>query len=71
MRPVNAFGGDAAYLPTTGQDIFDADDLPPVTAALRAAWGPQTAYPVASAEFAAAALVAVHSLELRLAALES
>lgn len=70
MRPVNAFGGDAAYLPTVGQDVFDADDLPPLTAALRAAWGPQSAYPVPSSEAMAALLVAVYTLEQRVIALE-
>ena len=69
MRPKDATGQDAAYLPSVGQSVFDADNLPPVTAAVRAAWG-HTAYPVASSEAMAALLVAVHDLEQRVIALE-
>lgn len=64
------FGGPAPYLPSVGQEVFDAEDLPPVTAAVRAAWGTQGAYPVASSEAMAALLVAVHALEQRVIALE-
>lgn len=68
-RPTGIYGAPKPYLPSIGQDVYDADDLPPVTAALRAAWG-NAGSPTATAEFAAAALVAVHALELRVAALE-
>jgi hypothetical protein len=69
-RGTGLYGYPKPYLPTVGQDIYDADDLPPVTAALRAAWG-NAGSPTATAEFAAAALVAVKTLEDRIAALEA
>lgn len=70
-NPLMTFS-DPPYLPSVGQEIYqtDPEDLPPVTRALRAAWG-TSAYPVASSESAAALLVAVHALELRVAALET
>lgn len=68
-RPTGIYGAPLPYLPSVGQDIFDAADLPPVTAALRAAWG-RAGSPTATAEFAAATLVAVKTLEDRIAALE-
>ncbi len=68
-RPTDGWGYEVPYLPSVGKDVYDADDLPPVTAALRAAWGP-AASPVPSAEAMAAILVAVHELEQRVIALE-
>lgn len=69
-RPKGLFGTPAPYLPTVGQDIYDTDieDLPPVTAALRQAW--TGASPVPSGEAMAALLVAVHSLETAVIALQ-
>ena len=57
------------YLPKTGRDVFDSDELGPVAQTVRDAWGAHST-PVASAEFAAAVLVAVEALERRVAALE-
>ncbi|MDP7731508.1 hypothetical protein [Mycobacterium sp. TY813] len=71
MRPKSLDGGDAPYLPSVGKAVFDDDDLPPVTAAVRAAWGPHSAFPTATSEAMAALLVAVYTLETRLAAVES
>lgn len=69
-RPTGLFGQPEPYLPSVGQDLYDADDLPPVTAALRNSWG-GSGSPVPSSEAMAAILVAVNALELRVAALES
>lgn len=70
-RPTGLFGQPEPYLPTVGQDIYDGDltDLP-VTAALRAAWA-NAGSPTASAEFAAAALVAIHDLETAVITLQA
>jgi hypothetical protein len=69
-RPTGIYGSPVPYLPTVGQNIYDADDLPPITAAVRAAWG-RDGSPVSSAEAMAALLVAVHSLETAVIALQS
>jgi hypothetical protein len=70
-RPAGIYGTPAPYLPSVGQTIYDTPlaDLPPVTAALRAAWG-NAGSPTPSGEAMAALLVAVHALETRVAALE-
>lgn len=70
-RPPGIFGQPAPYLPSVGQAIYDTDleDLPPVTRAVRQSWS-GSASPVPSSEAMAAMLVAIHALEIRLAALE-
>jgi hypothetical protein len=58
-------------LPTAGQSVYDADlSALPITQAVRAAWG-DSGSPVPSAEFAAAALVAIHDLETAVLALQA
>jgi hypothetical protein len=54
------------------QQVYDTPlaDLPPVTRAVREAFG-IAAHPVPSAEGVAALLAAVHALELRVIALEA
>ena len=72
-RPKGVFGIDLPYpAGMSGQDIFDTpiEDLPPLTRAIREAWG-TAAHPTPSAESLAAILVAVHDLETRLTDLES
>jgi hypothetical protein len=71
-RPVKGpFGDDAPYpAGMVGKDVYDAEDLPPLTAAIREAWG-NSAHPVPSAEALAAIFVAVHDIETRLTELES
>jgi len=70
-RPTGSFGLDQPYLAATGQEIFDTDpaSLPPVTRTVRAAF--TGASPVASADVVAALLVAIKTLEDRVAALEA
>jgi hypothetical protein len=68
-RPLGDYGLPEPYLAKTGQSIFDADlTALPVTQAIRASFTGAT--PVATADFAAAVLVAVHNLEQRVIALE-
>ena len=75
-RPTNLYGNAASYLPSgTAQSIFDTDpaSLPPLTRALRNAWGAgggSAPHPIPTAEAMAAMLVAVHDLEQRVIALE-
>jgi hypothetical protein len=72
-RVKGPIGGDAPY-PTgmTGQDIFDTPiaDLPPLTPAIRQAWG-NGAHPVANAQSVAALFAGVYDLETRVTTLES
>jgi hypothetical protein len=73
-RPVKGpFGGDASFpAAMAGLTIYDTpiDDLPPLTAAIRQAWG-IGAHPVANARSAAALFAAVYDLETRVTTLES
>jgi hypothetical protein len=65
------FSGSAPYLPSVGQNVYDADLTDhPITAAVRAAWG-NNGSPTPSAEAMAALLVAVHDLETAVIALQS
>lgn len=59
-----------SYLPSTGQDIYDADSLPPITAAVRPAWG-KDGSPMPASDAMATLLVAVHSLETAVIAFET
>ncbi|MEN4399376.1 hypothetical protein ACNQR7_26970 [Mycolicibacterium senegalense] len=78
-RPSSPFGGpvqwvnDAGGAPVPGMDVFDtpAEELPPLTRALRQAWSVHTPHPVANSAAMAAMFAAVHDLEIRVAALES
>lgn len=70
-RPTGAFGLPQPYLAKTGQAVFDTDpaELPPVTAAVRAAF--TGASPVPTTDVMAALLVAIKDLEDRVIALEA
>lgn len=76
-RPKTILGADAAYpAGMSGQTVFDTDPttLPPLTRALREAWGtgPNSApNPIATAPAMAAILAAVHDLETRVTTLET
>ena len=77
-RPKTPLGGDAPYnIPgAIGQSIYDADPttLPPLTRALREAWGTgpnASPNPIATAAAMAAILGAIHDLETRVIALET
>ena len=75
-RPKNTYGADAPYLPSgTGQTTYDTDpaSLPPLTRALRNAWGTaggSAPHPIPTSEAMAAILAAIHNLETRITALE-
>lgn len=70
-RPTGPHSFPAPYpAGMTGIEVFDANDLPPLTQAIRDAWS-GAPHPVASAAAIAALFAAVYHLETRVIELEA